>query len=80
MAARFWSPDHRRHICVPHLADCWPQGSTGARDRTPLALRNPSKYPLQVEWDNGRALAHLLDALGLEGRDDVLPIYIGDDR
>ncbi len=33
-----------------------------------------------MEWDKGHALAHLLDALGLEGRDDVLPIYIGDDR
>jgi hypothetical protein len=35
---------------------------------------------LQVEWDKGHALAHLLGALGLDGADDVLPIYIGDDR
>ncbi len=34
----------------------------------------------QVEWDKGHALAHLLGALGLDGADDVLPIYIGDDR
>jgi hypothetical protein len=34
----------------------------------------------EVEWDKGHALAHLLGALGLDGADDVLPIYIGDDR
>lgn len=34
----------------------------------------------QVEWDKGHALAHLLGALGLDGANDVLPIYIGDDR
>jgi Trehalose-phosphatase len=37
-------------------------------------------WALQVEWDKGHALAHLLGALGLDGADDVLPIYIGDDR
>lgn len=36
--------------------------------------------PGQVEWDKGHALAHLLAALGLEGSEDVLPIYVGDDR
>ena len=35
---------------------------------------------LQVEWDKGCALAHLLGALGLDTATDVLPIYIGDDR
>ncbi len=47
-----------------------------------LAVVNSQHHVLllQVEWDKGHALAHLLDALGLEGRDDVLPIYIGDDR
>lgn len=33
-----------------------------------------------MEWDKGHALAHLLDALGLDGAGDVLPIYVGDDR
>jgi alpha,alpha-trehalase len=32
-----------------------------------------------VEWDKGRALMLLLGALGLD-RDDVVPIYIGDDE
>lgn len=34
---------------------------------------------LQVDWDKGCALRHLLDVLGM-GRDaDVVPVYVGDD-
>ena len=37
-------------------------------------------FYMQVDWDKGRALAHLLEALGLaEVNTNVLPIYIGDD-
>lgn len=32
----------------------------------------------RVDWDKGRAVLWLLDALGLDG-DDVLPVYVGDD-
>jgi trehalose 6-phosphate phosphatase len=32
----------------------------------------------RIEWDKGRAVLWLLEALGLSG-EDVLPIYIGDD-
>jgi len=32
----------------------------------------------RIEWDKGRALLHLLDALGLDGP-DVVPVYVGDD-
>lgn len=37
-------------------------------------------YELQpkLDWDKGKAVLYLLDALGLE-RDDVVPFYIGDD-
>jgi trehalose 6-phosphate phosphatase len=37
-------------------------------------------YELQpkLDWDKGRAVLYLLDALDLE-RDDVVPFYIGDD-
>jgi alpha,alpha-trehalase len=31
-----------------------------------------------IEWDKGRAVLWLLDALGLDG-DDVVPFYLGDD-
>lgn len=40
----------------------------------------PWHCALQVEWDKGCALDHLLGALGLAEGNDVLPIYIGDDR
>lgn len=33
----------------------------------------------QVAWDKGRAVEHLLKALNLDD-EDVLPIYVGDDR
>lgn len=33
-----------------------------------------------IKWDKGRALEFLLGALGFADRDDVFPIYIGDDR
>ncbi len=37
-------------------------------------------YELQpkLDWDKGKAVLYLLDALGLD-RDDVVPIYVGDD-
>ncbi|PKA49078.1 putative trehalose-phosphate phosphatase 6 [Apostasia shenzhenica] len=33
-----------------------------------------------VEWDKGRALEFLLQELGFSDRNDILPVYIGDDR
>ncbi|KAB2076465.1 hypothetical protein ERO13_A06G037100v2 [Gossypium hirsutum] len=33
-----------------------------------------------IKWDKGRALEFLLEALGYNNANDVLPIYIGDDR
>eukprot|EP00897_Mesotaenium_endlicherianum_P003218 jgi/Mesen1/2924/ME000175S02079 len=33
-----------------------------------------------VDWDKGKALAYLLKALELEDVEEVLPVYIGDDR
>jgi trehalose 6-phosphate phosphatase len=37
-------------------------------------------YEIQprIDWDKGRAVLHLLDALGLD-RADVVPLYLGDD-
>jgi trehalose 6-phosphate phosphatase len=37
-------------------------------------------YEIQpkLDWDKGKAVLYLLDALGLDG-DDVIPIYLGDD-
>eukprot|EP00951_Prasinocladus_malaysianus_P010771 scaffold79389_cov32-Prasinocladus_malaysianus.AAC.2 len=33
-----------------------------------------------VDWDKGKALQHLLEALELHKSADVMPLYIGDDR
>ncbi|PKU62537.1 putative trehalose-phosphate phosphatase G [Dendrobium catenatum] len=33
-----------------------------------------------IDWNKGKAVNLLLECLGLNDRDDVLPIYIGDDR
>lgn len=33
-----------------------------------------------IEWDKGKALEFLLESLGYANSDDVLPVYIGDDR
>ncbi|KAJ0499825.1 putative trehalose-phosphatase [Helianthus annuus] len=33
-----------------------------------------------IEWDKGHALEYLLETLGYGSSNDVLPIYIGDDR
>jgi trehalose 6-phosphate phosphatase len=32
----------------------------------------------KIDWDKGKAVLHLLEALDLEG-DDIVPIYLGDD-
>lgn len=45
-----------------------------SRGRKVLELRP------EVEWDKGHAVDHLLCALGLGSADDVVPLYIGDDR
>lgn len=33
-----------------------------------------------IDWDKGKAVEFLLESLGLSNCDDVLPIYVGDDR
>ncbi|CAA0842298.1 Probable trehalose-phosphate phosphatase G [Striga hermonthica] len=33
-----------------------------------------------IDWDKGKAVKFLLESLGFSNRNDVLPIYIGDDR
>ncbi|ONK55695.1 uncharacterized protein A4U43_C10F60 [Asparagus officinalis] len=32
-----------------------------------------------IDWNKGKAVEFLLESLGLNNRDDVLPIYVGDD-
>lgn len=33
-----------------------------------------------IDWNKGKAVEFLLESLGLDNCDDVLPIYVGDDR
>ncbi|ONK73807.1 uncharacterized protein A4U43_C04F35590 [Asparagus officinalis] len=33
-----------------------------------------------IDWNKGKAVEFLLESLGLNNRDDVLPIYVGDDK
>uniref|UniRef100_A0A1J3IFY3 Trehalose 6-phosphate phosphatase n=1 Tax=Noccaea caerulescens TaxID=107243 RepID=A0A1J3IFY3_NOCCA len=33
-----------------------------------------------IDWDKGKAVTFLLESLGLNNCEDVLPIYVGDDR
>lgn len=33
-----------------------------------------------IDWNKGKAVEFLLEYLGLRTSDDVLPIYVGDDR
>lgn len=33
-----------------------------------------------IDWNKGKAVEFLLESLGLSNRDDVLPIYVGDDK
>jgi trehalose 6-phosphate phosphatase len=33
-----------------------------------------------IDWNKGKAVEFLLESLGLCGKEDVLPIYVGDDK
>lgn len=33
-----------------------------------------------IDWNKGKAVEFLLESLALGNSDDVLPIYVGDDR
>jgi len=52
-----------------------------AHHRKLRRIANKKVYELQpdIDWDKGKAVLWLLEALGLE-QDDVRPVYIGDDR
>lgn len=33
-----------------------------------------------IDWNKGKAVEFLLESLGLDESEDVLPIYVGDDK
>ena len=55
--------------------------SVGARHRDLRKMEGKKVYELlpDISWDKGKAMLWLLETLGLDGQ-NVLPIYIGDDR
>uniref|UniRef100_A0ACD5VAE9 Uncharacterized protein n=1 Tax=Avena sativa TaxID=4498 RepID=A0ACD5VAE9_AVESA len=59
------------------------QVKTVLRDYPDLKLTEGRKV-LEVRpcimWDKGKAVEFLLQSLGFDGRSDVLPVYLGDDR
>eukprot|EP01025_Chloroclados_australasicus_P035794 TRINITY_DN3641_c1_g1_i2.p3 TRINITY_DN3641_c1_g1~~TRINITY_DN3641_c1_g1_i2.p3 ORF type:complete len:283 (-),score=33.72 TRINITY_DN3641_c1_g1_i2:2541-3290(-) len=67
--------------------DCW---SDVAREVDKIARNNPElkvtkgrkvlEIRPKIDWDKGRALLHLINALHLsQYQDEILPIYLGDD-
>lgn len=66
------------HIALSHAA--LPPSST-PHLAYPLLLPTllPTCHRPDISWDKGRAMLWLLQALELNGRDDVFTIYIGDD-
>jgi len=52
-----------------------------------INLTQKLRYPAQVfevrpviDWDKGKAVDFLLQSLGLNDSENVIPVYIGDDR
>jgi len=43
-------------------------------------IQKSEVHVMQVDWGKGRALSHMLKALSLDDCEDVIPIYLGDDR
>ncbi len=52
----------------------------GAPDVQSIQNLHGYVHMMQVDWGKGRALSHMLKALSLDDCDDVIPIYLGDDR
>ncbi len=52
----------------------------GAPDLQSVQKLDVCFHVMQVDWGKGRALSHMLKALSLDDCDDVIPIYLGDDR
>ncbi|RWW23801.1 hypothetical protein GW17_00011932 [Ensete ventricosum] len=71
---------------VKKAAKCFPTAiiSGRSRDKVVLFIMSHSVKVEEVrpviDWNKGKAVEFLLESLGLSHRDDVLPIYIGDDR
>ena len=52
----------------------------GDQQMNPVAALQVLEVRPVIDWNKGKAVEFLLDSLGLADSDNVLPIYIGDDR
>lgn len=78
---RFAIANHYRNVAdedVPRVDEAVRE-VLGMHDRLRLSHgKKVIELRPDIDWDKGRAVFWLLDALGLDG-DDVLPFYLGDD-
>lgn len=78
---RFAIANHYRNVAdedVPRVEEAVRQ-VLGGHERLRLSHgKKVIELRPDIDWDKGRAVFWLLDALGLDG-DDVLPFYLGDD-
>lgn len=68
-------PQQKADVTVMVLCRCWELLTYRAYKTLDVLF-----HVMQVDWGKGRALSHMLKALSLADCDDVIPIYLGDDR
>jgi alpha,alpha-trehalase len=72
---------HYRLVAEPERARVQALAGEAAARQTGVRLKNGKmvcEFLPDVDWDKGRAVEWLLEALGMEGL-EALPIYLGDD-
>jgi trehalose 6-phosphate phosphatase len=76
VAVHYRLVDERERPRIEAIVDA----EVGARRDALRLMAGKMVYEIQpkLEWDKGRAVLYLLEALGLDG-EDVLPLYVGDD-
>mmetsp|Transcript_19870 Transcript_19870/g.51851 ORF Transcript_19870/g.51851 Transcript_19870/m.51851 type:complete len:373 (+) Transcript_19870:14-1132(+) len=83
--------EHNKFCVSVHFRNCDPADYAQVEGITHQILSQHASLKLnrgrkvleikpQVDWNKGKALQHLLEALELHQSADVMPIYLGDDR
>jgi len=79
---RFSIAAHYRNVTESDMAKVWRAvDAVATRYRELRRIDGKKVYELlpEIDWDKGKAVLWLLETLGL-GRENVRPIYVGDDR
>ncbi|RRT75571.1 hypothetical protein B296_00008949 [Ensete ventricosum] len=61
---------------LPMINEVWPE----VAQRVVNLLKDYPQIRPVIDWNKGKAVEFLLESLGLSNREDVLSIYVGDDR